>query len=105
MAQNSESLTNYEGFKSIDISPVRREIRCSVDDEGLNIIIQKTRKETVIILEKGSKRMRMCIDSFEKMCDLKISTLLLKSFLEGNNDILTTGGDAIDKQLGVPEGR
>lgn len=82
----SEDTINYlrnEGFNSVHWSPVLNHIECKID-ENHSLILKKTEKNCCsVLLKKGKSQLKLSVELFKTLCDLKESVLLLQSFLEG----------------------
>ena len=95
--QETNTFMHCDGFQSIHFSPSQREIYCQMSDD-LKVIIKKTRREPVVILEKGSKRIRLRSELFDTLCEVKVAVLLLKSYLEGNPEVVVHPPTAANSQ-------
>lgn len=72
------------GFERIHWSPTLTQVECMIDSKHV-IIVKKTKSETVVVLKKGKLCMKIKMNMFESICDLKESIQLIQSFLEGNS--------------------
>lgn len=81
----SEESINYlrgEGFSSVHWSPVLNHIECNIDEKH-TLILKKTEKNSFVLLKKGKSQLKLSVELFKSLCELKESVLLLQSFLEG----------------------
>jgi hypothetical protein len=79
-----ETLNYFEerGIQSVQWSPYLHQISCQLD-EKLCLVVKKTEHSSYILLKKGTAQIKLGLQQFETLCDLKESVLLLKSFLDG----------------------
>ena len=83
----SEETIKYlqnEGFNSVQWSPVLNHIECKIDVKHTLILRKKTEKNCFVILRKGSSQVKLSVETFKSLCDLKESVRLLHAFLEGH---------------------
>jgi hypothetical protein len=81
----TEEAINYlqqNGLETVQWSPVLHQVYCKLDNK-LSLVVKKTEHSYNILLKKGSTQIKLSIDQFRCLCDLKQSVHLLKSFLDG----------------------
>ena len=59
-----------------------REIRCEIED-GLECIVKSTKQGPVLVLAKGTRRILLTLESFQRVCDLQSPLPLLCEIVEG----------------------
>lgn len=67
----------------IYFQPKKREITSWIN-ETVSIVVKRTKCSTVVTIRNGNKSLRLQPETFDSLCDLQQSVLLLVSFLEGN---------------------
>ena len=71
-----------EGFKSIHCDLLRGRITCSIKGK-LNIVIKHVKSnESYVLIQKGTKRMRLSKAVFDALCDSSMSVTFLMDFLK-----------------------
>lgn len=70
------------GLETVQWSPVLHQVYCQLD-EKLCLVVKKTEHSSYILLKKGTAQIKLGLQQFKTLCDLKESVLLLKSFLDG----------------------
>lgn len=70
------------GFNSVHWSPVLNHIECKIDQKH-TLILKKTEKNCYVLLKKGKSQLKISVELFKTLCDLKETVILLQSFLEG----------------------
>lgn len=68
-----------EDFKSIKCD--QTQISAMINDK-VSLIIKRVYKKPYILVQSGKKRIKLSIDTFETMCDSKISVLFITNLLE-----------------------
>ena len=73
------------GFNDISWSPVTKTITCKLDDK-FSLIIVKRRHKITFTLRKKTQTMSIPYSMISTLYDLKESTQLLYSFLDGQSE-------------------
>ena len=85
MAQ-AQLTCNVQGFETVQWSPISKQVEC-VLDSNFSIIVKNTKGGIDVVLKKGYRCIKMDLEIFEAMCDVKESVQLVHSFVEGNTRI------------------
>ncbi len=74
-----------DGFEAVVWLPKSNIVNCIIDSEHTMTVKRKGRK-TYVFIKKGTAIVRVRMEIFEHICDLKESIALICSFLEGQEN-------------------
>ena len=84
MTQAQLDLYKINGIISVDYQAEKKKVTCRLED-GTSMIVKIWRGEPVLIVKKGIDTIRIPLNVYESICDVKYSLLLFKSILEGQH--------------------
>lgn len=85
MAQAQVNASLRDGFRSLQWNPKDCNIKCELN-RFCSIKVEKKKDNVFIVMQEAtSPRIKLTMDTFENLCELKESILFLMSFVDVNS--------------------